>query len=166
MSDSTNVILDIDGYFVPAGTKSALACYPLTPCRIADTRQATGPLGGPSITGGSSRAFPILSTSCSIPSAAKAYSLNVTAIPHRTLNYLTTWPTGSAPPNVSTLNAPTGTIVANAAIVPAGSSGEVSIFVSDTSDVIVDIDGYFAAPGTGGLSLYAVTPAASSIRVN
>jgi hypothetical protein len=137
---------------------SALAFYPLTPCRIADTRNAAGPLGGPSIGAGSSRAFPILSSSCNIPSTAKAYSLNITAVPHKTLGYLTTWPTGQSEPNVSTLNAPTGAITANAAIVPAGSSGEVSIYTSDASDVILDINGYFAPSGAGGLSLYAVTP--------
>ena len=27
------------------------ASYPLTPCRVADTRNATGPLGGPFLTG-------------------------------------------------------------------------------------------------------------------
>ena len=159
VSDATNVILDIDGYFVPAGSStSALVFYPLTSCRIADTRNAAGSLGGPSINGGSSRSFPILSSSCGIPSNVAAYSLNVTAIPHNTLNYLTTWPTGTIQPNVSTLNAPTGTVVANAAIVPAGTNGAVSVFVSDTSDVILDIDGYFAPPAAGGLSLYPVAP--------
>ena len=159
VSDPTRVILDIDGYFVPAGSNSsALAFYPLDPCRIADTRNDNGPLGGPSISGGTSRAFPILSSACGIPSSAKAYSLNVTAAPYATLNYLTIWPTGEAQPDVSTLNAPTGTVVANAAIVPAGTSGEVSVFVSDTSDVILDINGYFAPPATGGLSLYTLTP--------
>ena len=157
-SDATNVILDIDGYFVPAGSDPTLAFYPLTPCRIADTRNAAGSLGGPSIAAGASRAFPILASNCNIPSSAKAYSLNVTAVPHKTLNYLTTWPTGETQPYVSTLNAPTGTVVANAAIVSAGTSGEVSIFVSDASDVILDIDGYFAPPASGGLSLYAAQP--------
>ena len=104
VSNATNVILDIDGYFVPAGTASALAFYPLTPCRVADTRQATDPLGGPSIAGGSSRSFPVQSSNCDIPSTAKAYSLNVTAVPHTTLSYLTAWATGETQPYVSTLN--------------------------------------------------------------
>jgi hypothetical protein len=34
--------------------------------------------------------------------------------------------------------------VANAAIVPAGANGAVSIFVTDPTHVILDIDGYFA----------------------
>ncbi len=158
VSDATHVILDIDGYFVPAGTASALAFYPVTPCRVADTRGATGPLGGPYLSANTSRALPILSSSCQIPSTAKAYSLNVTAVPHKTLNYLTSWPTGTTQPYVSTLNSSTGAVVANAAIVPAGSGGEVSVYVHDDADVILDINGYFAPPGTGGLSLYTVTP--------
>ena len=158
VSDATNVILDIDGYFVPAGTASALAFYPLTPCRVADTRNSAGPLGGPSIAANTSRAFPIQSSNCGIPSTAQAYSLNVTAVPHKTLNYLTTWATGQTQPTVSTLNAPTGTVVANAALVPAGTSGEVSVFVSDDADVILDVNGYFAPPETGGLSLYTIPP--------
>jgi len=159
VSDATQVILDIDGYFVPAGSSSsALAFFPLAPCRVADTRGATGSLGGPSISGGGSRAFPVLSSNCSIPSSAKAYSLNVTAIPRKTLGYLTTWPTGQSQPLVSTLNSSTGAITANGAIVPAGTTGQISIFVSDTADVILDVNGYFAPAGSGGLSLYAVTP--------
>jgi hypothetical protein len=158
-SDTTQFILDIDGYFVPAGTSaSGLEFYPLTPCRIADTRNATSALGGPSLTGGVGRAFPVQSSSCGIPSTAKAYSLNITAVPHGSLGYLATWPTGQSQPVVSTLNSSTGVVAANAAIVPAGTGGDISIFVSDTADVILDVNGYFAPPATGGLSLYTVTP--------
>jgi hypothetical protein len=158
-SDATQLILDIDGYFVPAGTSaSGLEFYPLTPCRIADTRNATGPLGGPTIAANDARAFPVQSSDCDIPVTAEAYSLNITAVPHQSLGFLTAWPTGENQPVVSTLNASTGAVTANAAIVPAGAGGDVSIFVSDTADVILDVDGYFAPPATGGLSLYTVAP--------
>jgi hypothetical protein len=159
VTDATQVILDIDGYFLPAGASaSGLQFFPLTPCRIADTRNATGPLGGPSLSGGTSRDFPVQSSSCGIPAMAQAYSLNITAVPHGSLGYLTTWPSGQAQPVVSTLNSYTGTVTANAAIVPAGSGGDISVFVSNSADVILDIDGYFAPPATGGLSLYTVPP--------
>ena len=65
-------------------------------------------------------------------------------------------------PATSVLNAPTGTVVANAAIIPAGSpSGGVSVYASDDTDVVIDINGYFASeaePGTGGLALYTIPP--------
>jgi hypothetical protein len=158
-SDATQLILDIDGYFVPAGmSASGLEFFPLTPCRVADTRNATGALGGPSLAANGSRGFPVQSSACGIPSTAKAYSFNVTAVPHNALGFLTAWPSGQAQPVVSSLNSSTGAVTANAAIVPAGADGDVSIFVSDASDVILDVNGYFAAPATGGLSLYTVTP--------
>ena len=68
------------------------------------------------------------------------------------------WPSGQTQPLVSTLNAPTGAITANGAIVPAGSNGEVSVYVSNPSDVVLDVNGYFAAPGANGLSLYTTPP--------
>ena len=156
VSDPSHVILDINGYFV-AGNSSALEFYPLTPCRIADTRSATGPLGGPFLSAGVARTLSVVNT-CAIPPAAQAYSLNFTAIPHVPLGYLSTWPAGQPQPLVSTLNASTGAVTANAAIVPAGTNGAISVYASNDSDLAIDVNGYFAAPGSGGLSLYNVTP--------
>jgi hypothetical protein len=79
-------------------------------------------------------------------------------MPNGPLGYLTAWTTGQTQPLVSTLNSPTGAITANAAIVRAGTGGEISIFVTDAADVILDVNGYFAPPATGGLSLHTVTP--------
>jgi hypothetical protein len=159
-TDTTNVILDIDGYFAPV-SGSTLAFYTLPPCRVADTRQDTFPpgLGSPYLTGGQERPFPILNaTACNIPSSAAAYSLNFTVVPHGPLGYLTVWPTGGSRPNVSTLNDIPGQIIANAAIVVAGASGEVSVYPTNDTDLVIDINGYFAAAGPGGLSLYGVPP--------
>ena len=99
----------------------------------------------------SQRSFPIPSSACGIPSNAAAYSLNFTVVPQGPLGLLTAWPTGQALPNVSTLNSYSGTVVANAAIVPAGTGGAISVYVSNTTDVLFDIDGYFAPPATSGL---------------
>jgi hypothetical protein len=157
VTQASHVILDISGYFV-AGNSAALEFYPVTPCRIADTRNATGALGGPSLAGGATRSFPILSSSCNIPVTAQAYSLNFSAVPIGPLGYITAWPTGQTQPLVSALNAPTGVVTANAGIVQAGTGGAVDIYSSNTADLVIDINGYFAAPASGGLSLYTLTP--------
>jgi hypothetical protein len=154
----TDLVLDINGYFVPNTDLTALAFFPVTPCRLVDTRQAVGALGGPSLVGGAARTFPILSGPCNLPATAKAYSMNFTSVPNGPLNFLTTWPTGQQQPLVSTLNAGTGTVTANSAIVPTGTNGDISVFVTNTSDLVIDVNGYFAPPGPGGLSLYALTP--------
>jgi hypothetical protein len=160
VTNTTNVILDINGYFAPV-SGSTLAFYPLTPCRVADTRKDNFPpgLGSPYLTGGQGRAFPILNAaSCDIPSSAAAYSLNFSVVPHGGLGYLTVWPTGQSQPLVSTLNDLPGTIIANAAIVPAGTGGDVSVYPSSDTDLVIDINGYFAPTAPNGLSLYAATP--------
>lgn len=158
VTNDTDLIIDINGYFVPATDVTALAFYPVTPCRLADTRLATGPLGGPSLGGNSPRSLPILSSPCNVPPAAQAYSLNFTVVPRGPLGFLTTWPTGQAQPLVSTLNAPGGAVTANAAIVPAGTGGAISVFATNDTDLVVDINGYFAPMAAGGLSLSNVTP--------
>ena len=100
----------------------------------------------------------MLSNACGLPAAARAYSLNVTVVPRGPLSYLTVWPAGQTQPGVSTLNAPTGTTTANAAIVPAGQNGDISVFSTENTDLIIDANGYFAPAGSGGLSLYSVPP--------
>jgi hypothetical protein len=157
-SNDTDLVLDINGYFVPNTDVTAMAFYPMPPCRLVDTRLATGPLGGPSLTASVTRSFPLLSSPCNIPATARAYSLNYTAVPQVPLGFLTTWPAGQTQPLVSTLNSPTGAVTANAAIVPSGSNGDISVFVTNPSDLVIDVNGYFAPPGAGGLSLHNLTP--------
>jgi hypothetical protein len=157
-SNDTDLVLDINGYFVPDTDVTAMAFYPMSPCRLVDTRLPADPLGGPALLAGLTRTFPLLSSSCNIPATARAYSLNYTAIPQGPLGFLTTWPAGQTQPLVSTLNAVTGAVTANAAIVPAGTNGDISVFVTHPADLVIDVNGYFAPPGAGGLSLHNLTP--------
>jgi hypothetical protein len=111
------------------GVTSGLAFYPVTPCRVADTRSGggkTGAFGPPTMGAGTQRSFTISQSSCGIPSTAAAFSLNVTVVPStKYLGYLSIWPTGQSLPVVSTLNSYDGRVVANAAIVPAGTGGAI-----------------------------------------
>jgi hypothetical protein len=94
---------------------------------------------------GMQRSFSVASSTCGIPPGAGAYSFNFTAVPQAPqLGIFTTWPTGQPQPNVSTMNSYNGSVVANAAIVPAGTGGATSIYVTDATDVLFDINGYFA----------------------
>ena len=91
---------------------------------------------------GESRSFPVPSSTCGMPSTAKAYSLNATVVPVTILGYLTLWGDG-VKPFVATLNAGDGAITGNAALVPAGASGEVTAFTTQSSHLILDFNGYF-----------------------
>ncbi len=161
VSNATNTVLDINGYFGQPGFTGALTFHPVTPCRIADTRNANSPFGGPEMGASTSRTFPVPASACGIPATAEAYSLNVTVVPDGLLAYLTTWPTGSAKPYVSTLNSFDGSVVANAAIVPAGAGGGIDVFVTNQTHVVLDINGYFA--GSGGRNSYTITGMVSGL---
>jgi hypothetical protein len=137
-TSNTHPILDIHG------RAGALSFYPVTPCRVADTRGSAGTFGGPAMGGPVMRSFPIPQSGCGIPNTAQAYSLNVTVVPAGYLGYLSIWPDRSSQPGVSTLNSWDGSVVANAAIVPAGTNGAIDVYVTNPTNVILDINGYFA----------------------
>lgn len=145
-------LLMLGGSFLPVAARppqTSLTFVPITPCRAVDTRVAKGLLGSPILTPGS-RDFPILSGACSIPSTAVAYSMNVTAVPRQTLDYLTVYATGQNRPETSTLNSRKGDTVANSVVISAGTDGSVTAFATDETEVIMDIDGYFIPAPTAG----------------
>ncbi|MBL8175508.1 MAG: collagen-like protein [Bryobacterales bacterium] len=126
----------------------------ITPCRPVDTRGEsgqTGLLGPPIMQAGTRRTLPLVTSPlcAGIPSTATAFSLNITVVPQGSLPYLTVWPTGQPQPFVSTLNSFDGTIVANAAVVPAGLAGSIDVFVAGAAHVIIDMNGYYLAPSSG-----------------
>ena len=131
---------------------SPLPFVGIDPCRLVDTRQAGFPAGygAPALVGGSPRNFDLnddpLCTG--IPAGVGAYSLNVTVTNAQGPGFILIYPQGSAQPSVSTLNYVAGQTIANAAIVPAGAGGGVTVIagVSGT-DLIIDINGYYAPVG-------------------
>lgn len=134
---------------------NSLVFVGMTPCRVLDTRTGsgfTGAFGPPSLVGGAKRTFPIQSsTTCSIPSIAQTYSFNVTIVPPGFVDFVTVGPTPvSTPPTFSTLNgyvcafSASACVISNAAIVPAGTSGSVDVYASQTTNLIIDINGYYA----------------------
>ena len=56
------------------------------------------------------------------------------------------------------MNSLDGRIKANAAIVPGGYQGAVSVYASNTTDVVLDIDGYFTTPSAAAMAFYPLTP--------
>jgi len=117
----------------------------VAPCRIVDTRGTAGPYGAPSMAAGVARDFDIDSGPCTgIPAGVEAYSLNVTVTNTAGPGIIKIYPQGGVQPVVSTLNYVAGETIANAAIVPAGTGGGVTVIagVSGT-DLIIDINGYW-----------------------
>jgi exo-beta-1,3-glucanase (GH17 family) len=133
----------------PSG--SGLKFVAVTPCRLVDTRPSEGvpePFGPPALAGAAVRTFVVPDGRCEIPASAKAYSLNVTVVPAQPLSYLTLYPAGQPLPVVSTLNSFDARVVANAAIVPAGTNGAINVYATHATELILDINGYFTQNGT------------------
>jgi len=122
----------------------------MLPCRVVDTRTGngfTGAFGPPSLVGGGSRTFPILSsTTCTIPTEAQAYSFDITVVPPGPLAYVTAYPTGQPTPVAAiAVESPQGTLASNAGIIPAGSNGSIDVYASNPTDLVVDISGYYVS---------------------
>lgn len=128
-----------------------LAFVAVTPCRLVDTRPGSAfpaGYGGPALVANASRDFDLNSAAhCpGIPANAGAYSLNFTIIGGPgvfTSAFLTAWATGDPQPVVSTLNFNANQLEANAAVVPAGTAGSVSVFVNAPGHLLIDINGYY-----------------------
>jgi len=117
------------------------------PCRLIDTRNANGPLGGPALQANAGRTFPVAGN-CGIPSDAKAVVVNVVAVNAGAIGDLRAYPAGQAPPLVSTLNFNAFRNRADNGVIPLGTSGQVSVFCdmpsgsTATMHLVVDIYGY------------------------
>jgi hypothetical protein len=130
----------------------------MDPCRLIDTRNANGPYGGPKMTANTLRTVDVVNGPCTgIPSNATAYSMNFTATQEEGDGHLTAGPTGTpiTASSTSTMNYRPGVNIANATIVPAGTSGQIDVYSFAATHFIIDINGYFIelpASGTGDIT--------------
>jgi subtilisin-like proprotein convertase family protein len=131
--------------FSVAVTVGGTSFYTLAPCRIADTRDAAGPRGGPSLLTGTSRSFPLAGV-CGIPPTAAAVAINITVVMPASDGYLTVYPAAGSIPLASVINFRSGIVRANNAIVGLGASGQVAflcVMISGSTDFVLDVTGYF-----------------------
>jgi uncharacterized repeat protein (TIGR03803 family) len=154
----TPVTLNVEVTYAtcPAGHGSAVVAvapggqatqfYTLSPCRLVDTRAASGPLGGPSLVPGPDRSFPVAGV-CGIPTGASSISVNVTAVQPSAAGELAFYAGDGAPTGTSAISFSAGRTRANNAIVRLATDGSGTIKVTDRSagpvHVVVDVNGYF-----------------------
>lgn len=155
---TTDVVVDLEGYVsatAPAGAGSGLYNALPAPTRVCDTRPLTyltGPAAqcnGRTMSAGS--VLPVaLAGSFGVPAGASAVVLNVTAVQPSAGGYLTVYPDGTSRPTASNVNMSQGITVPNRVIVPLGSDGAIDVYASASTNVIVDISGWYSAPGGSG----------------
>jgi hypothetical protein len=144
-----------------SASANPLVFVAMLPCRVVDTRTGngfTGTFGPPSLVGGVSRTFPILSnTTCTIPTEAQAYSFDITVVPPGPLTYVTAYPTGQPTPVAAiAVESPQGTLASGTGIIPAGSNGSIDVYASNPTELVVDINGYYVSFAFAFPNLYAM----------
>jgi hypothetical protein len=121
------------------------AYYTLAPCRVADTRNAAGPSGGPALAASTVRTFPV-SSICGIPASATAVAVNLAVFLPSDNGDLRVYPAGTTAPLASAINFRPGIVRANNAIVPLGAGGMLSVqcdMPSGATNFFFDVYGYF-----------------------
>ncbi len=119
--------------------------YTVTPCRVADTRNPDGPLGGPAISANSTRTFAI-GGNCAVPATAAAAVFNIAVVNPTQPGNLRLYAAGDSPPPTSAINFSAGQIRANNATVRLGPSGQLAIqcdMPGGATHVVLDVMGYY-----------------------
>jgi hypothetical protein len=138
---------------VPPGS-APLVFVTMTPCRMVDTRAGSGYSGGfgpPSLVANATRTFAVRSSAtCSIPAVALAYSFEITVAPPGPLAYVTAYPSGQSTPVAAiAVESPQGFLQSNTGIIPAGTNGSIDVYASNPTDIVIDINGYYASLDAG-----------------
>jgi Metallo-peptidase family M12/IPT/TIG domain len=124
----------------------AAGYYTLTPCRLVDTRNPNGALGGPAIPASTRRNFALTGV-CGIPAGAKAISVNVAVTGPAATGFLKLFAGDGIAPLATSLNFSAGQTRGNNAIVLLATDGSGVLAVQNGSTgslhFILDVNGYF-----------------------
>jgi len=168
---STQIIVDLVGYYDDGTLPGGLRFAPTVPTRIADTRIGQG---WPARLGPGATAS-ILTPSSISTVDTRGLATNVTAVQPTTNTFLTVWPSGNAMPGTSNLNPTAYSIVPNAVQTGIGADFKFNVFnAGGYCDVLVDVVGTFyqypptapvpAAVASSQLAPTLVTPAQPSTQ--
>jgi hypothetical protein len=176
----TDVVVDLEGYVdsTAIGGSGAGLYNPLTvSARLCDTRagnvsnltsgdaQCNGFNNLGSRLGANGTIAVQVTGNNEIPAGATAAVLNVTEVNPGAAGFLTVYPRGLAVPVAANVNFGAGQTTGNRVIVPLSNGtikGQLSIFSSAATDVVVDVSGYYSAAGGAGAQFSAV---AAPVRI-
>ena len=139
-----DLIADVSGY-APAGAQY----ISITPARLLDTRASGETIdglaeGGGAIVADSERSLDVGGRG-GVPDGAVAVAINVTVSGATGFGYITVWPCGTPRPLSSNVNYAPGVTTANLVMPGLGAGGTVCFYSLATTDLIVDVSGYFPA---------------------
>ncbi len=147
---TTDLIIDVMGYFSTQANdvngQGLLFTSLGSPLRLLDTR--AGQPGcfntGAPMTGGTAFTQDTQVPCTNVIAAARGLVGNVSALNATANGFLTFWPSNAARPTVATSNYQTGRVFNRHFTVGLGPDAAFNRFASSTTDVIIDISGFFA----------------------
>jgi alpha-tubulin suppressor-like RCC1 family protein len=159
---STHLAVDVLGYYPAAGGHRYQT---VTPCRVADSRQASGPPGvGHELSGDIGRLVQVAGdgtsarvqgssqlTGCGVPLSAVAAQVAVTAVGPRADGFIQSHPAGT-PTSGTVLNYSAGASTTNVATLRLGSGTLSNLTLRNgggPTRYLVDVLGYFESDGDG-----------------
>lgn len=133
-------------------TEDPTGWQPISPARFVDSRVG---LGATRLLANTTKRVK-LTDRLGLPVGAQAISANFTVTLTAAPGYLTVWNCSSPMPDASTLNFGVNDTAANAATIPLDAEGWICLFSPATTDIIIDISGYYVESATSRFS--PVTP--------
>ena len=145
----TDLVVDVAGWFEGDAFVGA------TPLRLVDSRETSRvtPVAALVLKVADIAASTADGTATTIPLNVGAVALNVTVVSPDAAGFVTVYPCDVARPLASNVNYTAGQIVPNGVIAPVSANGEVCIYSQTSTDVVVDLAGWF--PGS---AFTAATP--------
>ena len=122
---------------VPADEPGGL--HAVTPQRVVDTRS------GAKVSAGGVLEVPIAGQAGLPPTGVEAVVVTLTVTGPEAAGFITAWPCDAARPDVSNLNFVAGATTPNLVTVALGAAGNVCLFASAATNIIVDVSAWYGA---------------------
>ncbi|MBS1787542.1 MAG: putative Ig domain-containing protein [Acidobacteria bacterium] len=148
VSTDTDIVVDITGYYAPSSA-TGLYFHPLPkPVRLLDTRPGASACFAPGAAlQGNTDASQVGTTTCDsvlIPAGAMALTGNATTVSPQANGFLTLYPSDAARPLIASANFQPGVNLNSPFMVGLSPSGQFNIYVASTTDLVIDVTGYYS----------------------
>jgi subtilisin family serine protease len=139
---ATDVVVDLVGWFATSATNVYVGLR--TPLRKSDTRTGLGGTIGALANGATAQYAG--ASALGVAGTARVLFTSTTSVPPDS-GFLVTYPAGATRPGVSMLSYSDNRVVPNALMATLGSAGKFAFYSSGSTQLVVDLFGYFAPPG-------------------
>jgi hypothetical protein len=126
-----------------SASAQATEFFPLTPCRVVDTRTTNAPI----LSAQTTRSFAVKGT-CGVPNDATAISYNLTAVSPTQSGHMRMFPAGVSLPLAAAVTFNANAVIGNGGVVAiAAGSPDLSLWLNaGQAHAVIDVTGYFKAP--------------------